>query len=123
MPAEKPLRFTFHYSERLHLQKDFQRVFTSGRRLAHPALFIYIFPRPEGTGVCRLGLVTSRKVGKAVDRNRLKRRLRELFRLNKHLLTPGLDILFVLKSPATTLNYTQLETIVTTLLRQGDAFK
>ena len=87
-------RYTFCYAEKLHLQKDFQRVFKSGRRIALPAVFIYVCPRNDASEARRLGLVVSGKLGGAVARNRLKRRLREIFRLNKHRLSPSLDIIF-----------------------------
>lgn len=65
--------------------------------MVHPALFIFICPRNDNRELRRLGLITSRRVGTAVERNRLKRMLREIFRLNKHLLIPGIDMVFVLR--------------------------
>jgi ribonuclease P protein component len=114
-------RFTFRHAEKLHRQDDFQHVLSSGRRLVHPAIFIYIYPRNDGTQLRRLGLITSRKVGGAVERNRLKRRLREIFRLHKHALKPGLDIIFVLRRAALDLTYQQLESVVLSLFRKADA--
>ncbi|MFQ5957032.1 MAG: ribonuclease P protein component, partial [Candidatus Brocadiales bacterium] len=43
----------------------------------------------------RLGIVTGKKVGGAVERNRIRRLLRECFRLNKVLLGPGLDVIII----------------------------
>ncbi len=60
----------------------------------------------------RLGLVTSRKVGTAVERNRVKRLLRELFRLNKHLLLPGIDMVFILRRGAVGLSLEKLSAIL-----------
>ena len=59
-----------------------------------------------------MGLVTGRKVGGAVERNRIKRRLREIFRLNKHRLAPGLDIVFVPRPAACGLGYEELKSAV-----------
>lgn len=65
-----------------------------------------------------MGLVTSRKIGIAAHRNRVKRRLREIFRLNKHQIEPGIDIVFVPKIGAAELNFDKLETIVLNALKQ-----
>ena len=56
----------------------------------------------------RLGITTSRRVGTAVKRNRIKRLLREFFRLHKACLPPSSDILFIAKPGADTLDYTEL---------------
>lgn len=91
-----------------------------GRRLVHPAIFIYSYQRNDNSNICRLGIVTSRKVGIAVDRNRLKRRLREIFRLNKSKLSPGLDMIFCLRKEAVSLNYHELELIILSLWQKGN---
>jgi ribonuclease P protein component len=66
-----------------------------------------------------MGLVTSRKLGLAVDRNRLKRRIREIFRLNKQRLLPNTDLVFTPRSMAMSLNYKQLEAVVFALLAKA----
>lgn len=112
------MRYTFSYAERLHKDKEFERALRSGRRMAHPAILIYIYTRDKA-GPPRLGLVTSRKLGIAPKRNRLKRRLREIFRLHKHLLKRGVDIVFVSKLAAVSMDYSQLEQLVTGLLKKA----
>ena len=114
--------FSFNRSERLHLQKDFRRIFKTGRRLAHPAVFIYTSPRPDGGKTSRMGLVTSRKVGGATERNLAKRRLRELFRLNKHGLAEGTDIIFVLRPGIRKFSYADLKKAVLGLLQGSGVF-
>jgi ribonuclease P protein component len=99
----------------LHLQKDFQRALKSGRRLSHPALVVYMYGNTDGTVRRRLGLITRRQLGTAVQRNRLKRRLREIFRLHKDRLAPGLDMIFMPKLPVMSLTYAQLREVITSL--------
>jgi ribonuclease P protein component len=85
----------------------------------HPAIFIFICPRSEPGEIRRLGLIFSRKLGGAVARNRLKRRLREIFRLHKHLLLPGIDMIFMPRPGAADLNYRQMESAVLGLWRKS----
>ena len=112
-------RYTFKFQEKLHSQKDFKKVLTSGRRVTNPAIFIYTLKRNDDGALRRLGLVTSRKIGIAAHRNRVKRRLREIFRLNKREIKPGTDIVFVSKPGAAELNFKELETIVLNALKQA----
>jgi ribonuclease P protein component len=109
-------RHTFKFQEKLHSQNDFKKVLTSGRRVTNPAIFIYVYKVKDGGSLRRLGLVTSRKIGIAAHRNRVKRRLREIFRLNKHKLEPGIDIVCVAKPGAAELSFDKLENIVLSAL-------
>ncbi|OGS03873.1 MAG: ribonuclease P protein component [Elusimicrobia bacterium RIFOXYB12_FULL_50_12] len=121
MPAEKKLRYTFSFLEKIHSQKDFEQALKKGRRLAHPAILIYAYGNPANRQARRLALITSRKVGIAADRNRVKRRLREIFRLNKHFIKPGTDLLFVPKSGAVGMSYKELEAVVLSLITKAGA--
>lgn len=65
---------------RLSRSGDFDRVYRDGRSFANRHLVLYSFPRPEGGGAdVRLGISVGRKVGGAVERNAVKRALREAF--------------------------------------------
>jgi ribonuclease P protein component len=64
---------------RLSRSADFDRVFRQGRSHAGRDLVLYVFPRAGDDGGPRLGLSVSRKVGGAVERNRIKRLIREAF--------------------------------------------
>ena len=73
---------------------------------------------PNGLGLSRYGFSVSRRVGKAVMRNRLKRLLREILRRTS--LQPGWDIIFIVRSPAAGASYAGLEkSVAGLLLRAG----
>lgn len=127
MPPQKPLRFTLSRAERLHLQSDFSEILNRGRKLSTPGLFIFVhkrkFAEHKATRLppTRMGLVTSRKVGSAPKRNQAKRRLREIFRLHKHLMQPGTDCIFIPRAPITTMPFGDIETLVLANLRKAAA--
>jgi ribonuclease P protein component len=85
-------------SERLQHASDFQRVFKYGTKRVAPLFVLYMLPglRPWS----RLGIAVSKRVGNAVVRNRVKRRIRELFRQHKSQLTLPYDVVFVARRRA-----------------------
>jgi ribonuclease P protein component len=96
MTMDEKLRPT----ERLHSAFEFEKVFEEGRCFRTPWLRVHYRPNPDGRS--RLGLVVSRRVGKAVLRNRVKRILREVFRRNKGRLPAPLDVVLVPQREART---------------------
>jgi ribonuclease P protein component len=87
---------------RLSRSADFDRVFRQGRSHAGRELVLYVFPRGEADEP-RLGLSVSRKVGGAVQRNRVKRLLREAFALEGGRLPAGTDAVVVARREANAL--------------------
>ena len=79
---------------RLHLQNDFKRVIYGGTRIQGHGLVLWYKPAPAGQQDRRLGIVISKKLGPAVLRNRIKRLLREAFRLNRERLKSATDYVF-----------------------------
>ena len=85
------------FSTSLKLNHVFRRLYrTNG--FAGPYLVLYA--RKNRTGINRVGITVSKKLGKAHIRNRIRRRLREVYRLNEEQFLPGWDIVVVARSKA-----------------------
>ena len=91
------MNFRFTKAERLTKNKEFEKVFQNGKVIKNNEVVFYVIPNDFQHS--RLGLVVSKKIGNAVQRNRAKRLLREAYRLNKHLLTTHVDIIAIPRHP------------------------
>ncbi len=97
---------------RLLGRSEFRRVYDEGER--RNASLCAVFFRPNGLSRTRIGITASARVGGAVLRNRLKRRVREVFRLNRAALPGGWDIVV---NPHESLARVPFSTLTSELLR------
>ena len=81
---------TFPKIYHLRKSREFRRVFQHGKKVVTPSLVFHVLK--QGEGVPRLGLAVSKKVGNAVVRNRVKRRIREVFRTTRTFFFHPYDI-------------------------------
>ena len=86
---------------------DFRRLYARGKSSANRFLVLYC--RRNGRGVNRLGYTVSSKLGGAVVRNRVRRRLREIARLNAPGLKTGWDLVVVARTRAVSASYAELD--------------
>ena len=85
---------------RLSRSGEFERVYREGRSHASRHLVVYAFPRSDEEREPRLGISVGRKLGGAVERNRMKRLLREAFWADAGRLAPGHDFVIVARPAA-----------------------
>lgn len=89
-----PPRLSFGRRQRIKQSRDFARARAQGERLAQGSL-VANWLKLECDATTRLGVVTSKKVGGAVERNRARRLLREVFRRHQHDLLQPVDLVLV----------------------------
>ena len=95
------------FSEPLKMNYDFRRAYRKGRSAAEPCLVVYA--RRNNSRRNRVGYTVSNKLGHAVVRNRIRRRLREIYRLNESRFRAGFDIVVVARGRSVTADYRRLE--------------
>jgi ribonuclease P protein component len=99
--GEKSMKF----SCALKLNHIFRRLYASA---GHANSYLVLYARPNKTGTNRVGITVSKKLGKAVVRNRVRRRLREIYRLHEGQFAPGWDIVVVARSRCVGADYEKM---------------
>ena len=102
-----PKRFAFPKSRRLTLPAEFEQVKKKGQAQRGPLLVVSVL-RENGLAF-RAGFVTSRTIGRAVVRNRVRRRLREIVRKHQPDMIGGVWIVTIARAPAAAATYLELE--------------
>jgi ribonuclease P protein component len=100
-------RFRFTGEERITYPQDFRRVMKFGRRLQSKNLILFILQNENQFH--RLGMVVKKEIGPATYRNRIKRYLREFFRLHKHQIAGSFDMILMVKKGCSIHHYRELE--------------
>ena len=118
MAAETPTRLRFRRKAHIKLGRDFARVRQAGERLVNGCVILN-WQRLGAGASSRLGLVVSRKVGGAVVRSRVRRRLREAFRLHQHELGQPVDLVLVARPSIATKRYAEVEKDYLAVLRRA----
>ena len=95
---------------RLRQRRDFARVYRRGQSIALPAFVLY--RRGNGGTATRIGFSVSKKIGKAVVRNRIKRRFRSAVREELSCFPAGYDYIFVVRKAALETDYAALRSLI-----------
>ena len=104
------------YSTSLKLNHIFQRLYRSN---GHGNALLVLYARRNRTGGNRVGITVGKKLGKAHIRNRVRRRLREVYRLNEAQFQPGWDIVVVARSRAVDASFPELTRAYLTLAKKA----
>ena len=104
------------FSSSLKLNHIFRRLYsTSGQANS----YLVLYARKNRTGTNRVGLTVSKKLGHAVVRNRVRRRLREVYRLNESRFQPGWDIVVVARSRCISASFQEIVNAYLTLAHKA----
>ena len=106
---------TFRRNEHIRRRVEYQQIYDRGVRIH--GRYLTMFTLSNNLPIGRLGIAASRKLGGAIDRNRAKRLIREVFRRNK--LAPGFDIVVIPKRELLDASLTALETEFRNILERS----
>ena len=102
---------------RLRSTTDFKRVRRLGKSYAHPFVVLIKYPNDESSS--RFGVAAGRSVGNAVNRNRAKRRVRELVRQRIPSIIDGWDVIFLARQSIHNATHSELQAAIDGLLKRA----
>ena len=114
-------RFFMIFTESLKNNRDFQVVYKNGKSFANKYLVMYVLE--NGTGCNRLGISVSKKVGNSVVRHRVKRLIKESYRLHEGIFNSGLDIVIIARQGAATVGFFEVESALLHLAKLHEMIK
>ena len=108
--------FSFGKASRISRKADFERLSRCGRKILRDHFVVTCCP--NSLGYLRLGVTVSRKLGNAVMRNRVKRLVRESFRLNKPQFDDGCDMNIIARTSAADLSFHEINQALAGIFRE-----
>jgi ribonuclease P protein component len=105
---------------RLRKRREFSYTYKRGKSLANS--FLVLIYRKNGLDVSRVGFSVSKKYGNAVERNKIKRRLKEIYRHRIGQIKSGYDLIFVVRVGAKGASFKRLENQLVNLLKRAVLF-
>jgi len=109
------------FTESLRKNKDFNVVFRRGKSRANKYLVLYVSENNFKKN--RIGISVSKKVGNSVVRHRIKRLIKESYRLHENMFNSGLDIVFIARESASTVGYCEIESALLHLMKLHKIYK
>ena len=114
-------RFFMIFTESLKNNRDFQVVYKNGKSFANKYLVMYVLE--NGTDCNRLGISVSKKVGNSVVRHRVKRLIKESYRLHEGVFNSGLDIVVIARQSAAAVGFFEVESALLHLAKLHEMIK
>lgn len=99
---------------------EFRAVYKRGRSFSNYVLVLYIYK--NNCDYNRLGVTVSKKVGNSVARNRIKRLIKESYRLNSDSINKGYDLIFIARNPAKGKSYKDIEKAIINLFNKAGLY-
>jgi ribonuclease P protein component len=106
---------------KLKKTKEFKRVYSGGKSVSNR--FVVMYYMPNGLRINRVGYSVSKKIGKSVVRNRVKRLLHETFRNLNPFLNQGYDVVFVARGKIADIDFHTLKESIEKLLKKTPLYK
>lgn len=106
---------------RLRKHADYQRVYAASRKRQSASMTWFLAPQAEPVAGPRVGLTAGKVLGKAHERNRIKRRMREALRRHVDMLPAGCDLILHPRRSVLTAEFAKLEAEVVRILSQAKA--
>jgi ribonuclease P protein component len=112
---------------RLRKHADYQRAYAASRKRQSASMSWFLAPQQPAVPAAvspagpRVGLTAGKVMGKAHERNRMKRRLKEVLRRHLDLLPPGCDLIFHPRRAVLTIAFPKLEAEIVRILQQANA--
>ncbi|WAW14916.1 ribonuclease P protein component [Peptostreptococcus equinus] len=109
----------FNNTDGIKKDSDFRKVYRKGKSLSDRNLVVY--KMKNGTNRSRIGISISKKVGKAHDRNRIRRYIKEAYRLEiDQKVKPGYDLVFIARINSNTAQYEHISKSLKYIMRKAD---
>ena len=109
--------FSLPRSSRIRQNRDYRRIYRSGKRFSNRAGLLYVTRVKSGD--IRIGFVTTKKIGHAVDRNRARRLMKEVYRLHRHELASHYEAILLASPFLTGASYGEAEKAILALWRKA----
>lgn len=92
---------------RVRKNMEFKDIYKVGKNYWNRNLILYV--KKNDLDVTRVGYTITKKIGNAVSRNKLRRKMKEIYRLNFHNVKEGYDLIFIAKKNIKDISYRELE--------------
>lgn len=107
--------------QRIRKNSEFRYIYRRGRSYSNEKVVLYLFRNRKDYN--RIGISVSKKVGNSVTRNRIKRLIRESYRVNSDLFIKGYDLIFIARNGIKKANYYEVQNAVFNVIRKGGLYK